>query len=449
MLGADPGRARSGGGGSVRTDAWVSDAEPTDSDTDHSTPPSACRDELGGAPADVDDGDAARPAVAQHPRRAQEREPRLVLAARAPGPPPRSPRGPPRTARRRWRRRGSPPSPPRGRARPPSRGRAAACAATVRGELGHLLGRDRAAVPRKPGEHALGDDLAAAAAPSGSATSRRVVFDPMSMQAQRTRVATIRRRERRPRHPRARPAQGLRRPRGRPRDRLRGRAAARSSGCWGPTARARRRPSRSSRATASARAASSRVLGHDPGQRSRRAARSASASSCRAAGMYRHITVREAVAHWALPVPAPARRRRGHRAGRPARARRRAQIRTLSGGQAAARRLRARARRRPGADLPRRADDRLRPRRPPRGVGRHPPARRARQDRPADDALPRRGPGARRPRRDHQGRARSSPRARRASSAAGAATLHASPGATRTASCRSARPRTRPRCCTS
>ena len=62
----------------------------------------------------------------------------------------------------------------------------------------------------------------------------------------------------RERRPRARPAQELRRPRGRARDRLRDRAPARCSACSARTAPARRRPSRSSRATATATAARSR-----------------------------------------------------------------------------------------------------------------------------------------------------------------------------------------------
>ncbi len=64
-------------------------------------------------------------------------------------------------------------------------------------------------------------------------------------------------------------------------------------------------------------------------------------------------------------------------------------------------RRRARARRRPRADLPRRADDRLRPGRAPRRVGgRHRPAR-ARQDDPAHHALHGGGRAARRPDRRH------------------------------------------------
>ena len=81
-------------------------------------------------------------------------------------------------------------------------------------------------------------------------------------------------------------------------------AGARSSGCSGPTARARRRPSRSSRATASARAATSSVLGMDPGDRPA-ALRERVGIVLQSSGLYRHLTVREAVAHWAGLYPAP------------------------------------------------------------------------------------------------------------------------------------------------
>ena len=60
--------------------------------------------------------------------------------------------------------------------------------------------------------------------------------------------------------------------------------------------------------------------------------------------------------------------------------------------------------RRPRPRVPRRADDRLRPGRAPRGVEGHRRPARPRQDGLPDDALPRRGAGARRPRGDHQGR---------------------------------------------
>ena len=115
---------------------------------------------------------------------------------------------------------------------------------------------------------------------------------------------------------------------------------------------------------------------------------------------------------------------------------------------AAAPGLRAGARRRSRADLPRRADDRLRPRRAPAGVADDPLARRARQDRPAHHALPRRGPGAVRPGRDRQGRAghrhRRAGRARQRRRA-----LPRDLARPRRRAARRARPTTRPRCCTS
>src|SRR5262249_15084674 len=90
---------------------------------------------------------------------------------------------------------------------------------------------------------------------------------------------------------------------------------------------------------------------------------------------------------------APAARRRGHLRRRPAGEGGHARAQALRRAAAPAR-LRPRARRRPGADLPRRADHRLRPGRATLVVGDDPLAARPRQDRPADDALPRRGRAA-------------------------------------------------------
>ena len=59
---------------------------------------------------------------------------------------------------------------------------------------------------------------------------------------------------------------------------------ARSSACWGPTVPARRRPPRSSRATARATAAACRVLGADPAASDRASCASASASCSSPAG---------------------------------------------------------------------------------------------------------------------------------------------------------------------
>ena len=166
-----------------------------------------------------------------------------------------------------------------------------------------------------------------------------------------------------------------------------------------------------------------------PRARARASCASASGSSCSAPGCTATSRVREALAHWARLLPAPARRRRGDRARRAEREGRRAHPHAL-GRPAAPARLRARADRRPRADLPRRADDRLRPGGAPRRPG---DAIRSLQDLgktvAADDALPRRGAGALRPRRDRQGRA--DPRrgrARRARRRRARAT--ASPGAT-------------------
>ena len=112
--------------------------------------------------------------------------------------------------------------------------------------------------------------------------------------------------------------------------------------------------------------------------------------------MYETLTVAESIRQFAgyfskprdvdeVVEPGRARREAGH--ARPA----------ALGRPAAPARPRARAGRRPGDPLPRRADDRLRSRRPPRRLGRDPLAALARQDDPADDALPRRGRAARRP----------------------------------------------------
>ena len=120
-------------------------------------------------------------------------------------------------------------------------------------------------------------------------------------------------------------------------------AAARSSGCSARTARARRRPSRSSRATAT-RTGGERVGARLRSRRSVRArCASGSASCCRAPACTAHITVREALAPLRRLLPAPARRRRGARAGRPRGEGRRAHAPPLRRPAATAR-LRARAR---------------------------------------------------------------------------------------------------------
>ena len=186
-----------------------------------------------------------------------------------------------------------------------------------------------------------------------------------------------------------------------------------------------------------------------PRPRSAASARCASGwGSCsRAAGIYRQITVREAVGALGGLLPASARRRRGHRPRRAERQGGRAHAHAL-GRPAAAAGLRARAGRRPRADLPRRADHRLRPRGAAHRVGHRALAARPRQDRAAHHALPRRGAGARRPRGDHQGRP-DPRRGRRRTSSGRARRATGSPGATATARRSSARPTTRRRCCTS
>ena len=194
-----------------------------------------------------------------------------------------------------------------------------------------------------------------------------------------------------------RPAQVLRRLRGAARRQLRDRGRARSSACSARTAPARRRPSRSSRATAAATAARfgpRRRPADAPGS----TGASASASSSSRSAMYPNLTVRESLELFAGYYERPRDVDEvielvglGEK--------RDARVRTLSGGQKRRLDLGLGARRRPRAPLPRRADDRLRPRRAPRRLGDDPLAARARQDDPADDALPRRGGAARRPRR--------------------------------------------------
>ena len=192
-------------------------------------------------------------------------------------------------------------------------------------------------------------------------------------------------------------------------------------------------------------AATSRCSGYDPGDAAGEL-RERVGIVLQSCGIYPHLTVREAVAHWAALYPAP----RDvdeviELAGLEEAADRR--TRTLSGGQ----------QRRLDFALALVGDPELvfldepttgfDPAARRARVGDRPLAARPRQDRAADHPLPRRGAGARRPRGDHQGRARSSPRARRASWAS-ARRATASPGAT-AARPSSARPTTRPRCCTS
>ena len=194
------------------------------------------------------------------------------------------------------------------------------------------------------------------------------------------------------------------------------RAAARCSACSGPTAPARRRRSRSSRATATRSGGRRVACSATTPASGRPTLRERVGIVLQSCGIYPHLTVRETVAHWASLYPAPRdvdevdRARRASRRRRPPRAH-------AVGRPAAAARLRARAGRRPRAGVPRRADDRLRPRRAARGVGDRALAAR-RSARPScsprtTSTRRRRSPTAWRSSRT----ARSSPRARPASSA--------------------------------
>ena len=122
--------------------------------------------------------------------------------------------------------------------------------------------------------------------------------------------------------PGAWPAQGVRRTGSGPGHRP-GRPPRRDRGaCWGPTARARPRPSRSSRGTATRTAGEVQVLGHDPGARragsTRRA--SASCSSPRASSATSPRVRSVAAVRRLLPRPAPCRRGAGARGARAPRA---------------------------------------------------------------------------------------------------------------------------------
>ena len=138
------------------------------------------------------------------------------------------------------------------------------------------------------------------------------------------------------------------------------------------------------------------VLGFDPARRER-AFRERVGIVLQDAALEQELTVREAIELFAAsyPDPLPAdevaelvglgdrlRRPHAHPVGRPA----------------AAARRRRRHRRRPGADLPRRADHRLRSRRPPPVVGADRRPARPRPDDPAHHPLHGGGAAARRPR---------------------------------------------------
>ena len=191
--------------------------------------------------------------------------------------------------------------------------------------------------------------------------------------------------------------------------------AARCSPSWARTAPARRRPPRSSRATASRSAGDVSVLGADPATAGGewRERIGIVLQQCR---MRPELTVRETLELYAGYYRAPADisatidhvglgDKADDRARRPLRR------------PAAPPRRRRRADRRPRPALPRRADDRLRPDRPPPVLGGDRRAARPRQDGLPDHALHGRGAAARRPRRDHRGRPDRRRRAARTSSA--------------------------------
>ena len=187
------------------------------------------------------------------------------------------------------------------------------------------------------------------------------------------------------------------------------------------------------------------VLGHDPAARDPDL-RARVGIVLQSSGIYQYLTVRESVAHWAGFYPAPRDVEEVIGIVGLADVGRAAREQALRRPEAPPR-PRARAHRRPRARVPRRADHRLRPRRAAQRVGHHALAARPRQDRPADDALPRRGAGARGSRRDHQGRAHprrgAAVRARRRLGALPRRLPDRPTGRART------RPTTRPRCCTS
>ena len=74
------------------------------------------------------------------------------------------------------------------------------------------------------------------------------------------------------------------------------------------------------------------MLGFDPGRRPREL-RERVGIVLQSTGIYRHITVREALAHFAGFYPRAARRRRGHRRSSASQGKEDARARTLSGGQ--------------------------------------------------------------------------------------------------------------------
>ena len=152
-------------------------------------------------------------------------------------------------------------------------------------------------------------------------------------------------------------AQVLRRARGRPWTSASRSRAARSSACSDPTARARRRSSRSSRATATRSGGDVRVLGIDPATGSREL-RERVGIVLQQCGVQNDLSVAELLEMYGRYHVRPPAGRRGDRARRADREARRARQEAVRRPATPAR-PGAGARRRSGADLPRRADDRL------------------------------------------------------------------------------------------
>ena len=181
-------------------------------------------------------------------------------------------------------------------------------------------------------------------------------------------------------------AQELRRDRRGRRDRPDGRGGGDTSRCSDPTAPARPRRSRSSRGTARRdRRARCRVLGMDPAIGGAGVPPSGSASCCSRAALDPYLTVaRGRAARTPAYYPAPARDvDECHRPGRARRRRRRARVKTLSGGQ--------QRRARPGARPDRRS-------RPDRSSTSRPPASTRAARRGAWEVVP----GLARARQDHR-----------------------------------------------
>ena len=234
--------------------------------------------------------------------------------------------------------------------------------------IGCTGGRHRSVDDRRPGRPA--PVRARGPGPARRPPRRRARLSVPDRARSRRRRSVIIPRCERPGDQRPRPAQVLRRRRGGPRDRPRGFAAARSSPSSARTARARRPRSRSSRATASAPA------GEVDGAR-RRTRRMPTGDWRQRIGIVLQqcgCSPSSRCARRSSCTPATTRGRAGRR--RDDRARRARARRPTTRVMQPLRRPAAPPRRRPGADrrpgaaLPRRADDRLRPLGPAPGLGR-------------------------------------------------------------------------------